>query len=286
MLVPEVHFVNAVTWGGAMFQFANITGPGAGRSAVYLSAGAFCVGSRLEGAGIVYVFTLCTLVWFLVAGFLDGDPAGTCMEHRATLAEGACWRDFNMCGESQLLLGSFSLDLFVVLLGGATALMPIFAHDILHQGPRGLGMLRAAPAAGAVAMSLVMARFPMRRGARAMAVYLRVDLRRGHDCVRIVAHRCGCRWLSLAVAGAADTISVIIRGSLLQLATPPEMRGRVSAVNSLFIGASNELGEFESGLTAQWWGAVRATVIGGIGLAGRGWDCGPRCFPACARPMS
>ena len=163
-----------------------------------------------------------------------------------------------------MLLGSFSLDLFVVLLGGATALMPIFAHDILHQGPRGLGMLRAAPAVGAVAMSLVMARFPMRRRAGRW-LFICVSIFGAATVVFGLSRSLWLSLVSLAVAGAADTISVIIRGSLLQLATPPEMRGRVSAVNSLFIGASNELGEFESGLTAQWWGAVRATVIGGIG---------------------
>jgi len=163
-----------------------------------------------------------------------------------------------------MLLGSFSLDLFVVLLGGATALMPIFAHEILHQGPRGLGMLRAAPAAGAVAMSIVMARFPLRRRAGRW-LFTCVSIFGAATIVFGLSHTLWLSLASLAVAGAADTISVIIRGSLLQLATPPEMRGRVSAVNSLFIGASNELGEFESGLTAQWWGAVRATVIGGVG---------------------
>ena len=163
-----------------------------------------------------------------------------------------------------LLLGSFSLDLFVVLLGGAVALMPIFAHEILHTGPRGLGMLRAAPAVGALTMSLVMARFPLRRRAGQRLFICVVNFRRGDGDLWTVAELvalAGCA----GGAGAADTISVIIRGSLLQLATPPEMRGRVSAVNSLFIGASNELGEFESGLTAQWWGAVRATLVGGIG---------------------
>jgi MFS family permease len=171
---------------------------------------------------------------------------------------------FQYVRRAQMLLGSFSLDLFVVLLGGATALMPIFAHEILQQGPRGLGMLRAAPAAGAVAMSLVMARFPLRRHAGRW-LFICVSI---FGAATVVFGLSRTLWLSLAalaVAGAADTISVIIRGSLLQLATPPEMRGRVSAVNSLFIGASNELGEFESGLTAQWWGAVRATVIGGLG---------------------
>jgi predicted MFS family arabinose efflux permease len=163
-----------------------------------------------------------------------------------------------------MLLGSFSLDLFVVLLGGAVALMPIFAQEILHTGPRGLGMLRAAPAVGALCTSLVMARFPFKRKA-GVRLFVCVAV---FGAATVVFGLSRSLWLSLAalaVAGAADMISVIIRGSLLQLATPPEMRGRVSAVNSLFIGASNELGEFESGLTAQWWGAVRATVIGGVG---------------------
>jgi MFS family permease len=171
---------------------------------------------------------------------------------------------FRYVMRARMLLGSFSLDLFVVLLGGATALMPIFAHDILHQGPRGLGLLRAAPAVGAVTMSLVMARFPLRRRAGRW-LFVCVSI---FGAATVVFGFSRVVWLSLlalAAAGAADTISVIIRGSILQLATPPEMRGRVSAVNSLFIGASNELGEFESGLTAQWWGAVRATVIGGVG---------------------
>jgi predicted MFS family arabinose efflux permease len=163
-----------------------------------------------------------------------------------------------------MLMGSFSLDLFVVLLGGSVALMPIFASDILHTGPRGLGMLRAAPAVGALCTSLIMARFPLQRRA-GVRLFISVAV---FGAATVVFGLSRSLWLSLAALaflGAADMISVIIRGSLLQLATPPEMRGRVSAVNSLFIGASNELGEFESGLTAQWWGAVRATVFGGVG---------------------
>jgi len=171
---------------------------------------------------------------------------------------------FQYVRRARILLGSFSLDLFVVLLGGAVALMPIFAHEILHQGPRGLGMLRAAPAVGAVTMSLIMARFPLHRRA-GRSLFICVAIFGAATVVFGLSHTLWLSLGSLAIAGAADTISVIIRGSLLQLATPPEMRGRVSAVNSLFIGASNELGEFESGLTAQWWGAVRATVIGGLG---------------------
>jgi MFS family permease len=261
-LVPEAHFVNAVTWGGAIFQLANITGPALGGLLFTIPLAHFVPDTRLEGAGIVYVFTMSTLCWFLVlVSTLHVRPGR--MEHRS-LSLQVVLAGFQYVRRASMLLGSFSLDLFVVLLGGATALMPIFAHEILHQGPRGLGMLRAAPATGAVIMSLVMARFPLRKHA-GHKLFICVSI---FGAATVVFGLSPTLWLSLvalAVAGAADTISVIIRGSVLQLATPPEMRGRVSAVNSLFIGASNELGEFESGLTAQWWGAVRATVAGGLG---------------------
>jgi MFS family permease len=261
-LVPETHFVNAVTWGGAIFQLANITGPALGGLLFTFPLTHLVPDSRLEGAGIVYVFTLGTLGWFLVlVSTLHARPGR--MERRDFSLK-VVLAGFQYVRRAQMLLGSFSLDLFVVLLGGATALMPIFAHEILRQGPRGLGMLRAAPAAGAVVMSLVMARFPLRRHAGRW-LFICVAIFGAATVVFGLSHTLWLSLASLAVAGAADTISVIIRGSLLQLATPPEMRGRVSAVNSLFIGASNELGEFESGLTAQWWGAVRATVIGGLG---------------------
>ena len=261
-LVPEEHFVNAVTWGGAIFQFANITGPAFGGLLFTLPLGSRLRATRLEGAGIVYLFTLCTLAWFItLVSTLHVRPGR--MEHRSLSLE-VMLAGFRYVRRASMLLGSFSLDLFVVLLGGATALMPIFAHDILHQGPRGLGLLRAAPAMGAVTMSLFMARFPLRRRAGRW-LFICVSIFGAFTIVFGFSRSLWLSLISLAIAGAADTISVIIRGSILQLATPPAMRGRVSAVNSLFIGASNELGEFESGLTAQWWGAVRATVIGGIG---------------------
>lgn len=261
-LVPEEHFVNAVTWGGAIFQFANITGPALGGVLFTLPFDRWWPASRLEGGGIVYLFAVATQLLFLaLVGSLSVRPGR--MEHRAVSMQ-VLLAGFKYVWGLPLLLGAFSLDLFVMLLGGAVALMPIFASEILHTGPRGLGMLRAAPALGAVSMSLVMARFPIGR-------------RSGHKmfiCVSIfgvatilfgISRSLWISLLALAVGGAADTISVIIRGSLLQLATPQQMRGRVSAVNSLFIGASNELGQFESGVTAQWWGAVRATIFGGVG---------------------
>lgn len=261
-LVPEIHFVNAVTWGSAIFQFANVTGPALGGVLFTLPLTRWAPAAGLEGAGIVYLFTLATLAWFLaLIGSLKVRPGR--MEHR-NLSAKVILAGFQFVRRSPLLLGSFSLDLFVVLLGGATALMPIFAHDILHQGPRGLGMLRAAPAIGAVTMSLALARFPLgRRAGRKLFVCVSL-----FGAATVVFALSRSLWLSLAalsIAGAADMVSVIIRGSLLQLATPPQMRGRVSAVNSLFIGASNELGEFESGLTAQWWGAKAATLVGGLG---------------------
>jgi MFS family permease len=261
-LVPEEHFVNAVTWGGAIFQIANVTGPALGGVLFTLPLTHLLPDTTLEGAGIVFIFTLLTLVWFLVLILSLSVRPGR-MEHRSASLK-VVMAGFQYVWSYPLLLGSFSLDLFVVLLGGSVALMPIFANEILHTGPRGLGALRAAPAIGALTMSLLMARYPItkRAGVRlftCVAVF---------GAATIVFGLSRSLWLSLAalfISGAADMISVIIRGSLLQLATPPQMRGRVSAVNSLFIGASNELGEFESGLTAQWWGAVRATLVGGIG---------------------
>jgi MFS family permease len=157
-----------------------------------------------------------------------------------------------------------SLDLFAVLLGGAVALMPIFAQEILHAGPRGLGMLRAAPALGALAVSMWMMVRPIRKNA-GVRMLICVAIFGASTVLFGLSRSLPLSLAALFIVGASDMVSVVIRSSVLQLATPAEMRGRVSAVNSLFIGASNELGEFESGLTAQWWGAVRAVVIGGIG---------------------
>ncbi len=181
----------------------------------------------------------------------------------------------------KLVLGAVSLDLFAVLLGGATALLPIFARDILATGPQGLGLLRAAPAAGALAMSLWLARWPIERRTGtwllgAVAVY---------GCTMIGFGLSTSFWLSLAalaISGAADMVSVVIRQTLVQLETPDAMRGRVSAVNGLFIGASNQLGEFESGATAALLGPVGSVVSGGIGtlVVVLTWT---RWFPALAQ---
>jgi MFS family permease len=162
------------------------------------------------------------------------------------------------------ILGTISLDLVAVLLGGASALLPIYARDILHTGPWGLGLLRGAPAVGALAMTFVLARHPLSRRV-GMRMFQAVIL---FGLATLVFSLSQWMWLSiiaLAVMGAADTVSVVIRSALVQLSTPDDMRGRVGAVNYLFINASNQLGEFESGLTAALLGAVPAAALGGLG---------------------
>jgi len=151
-----------------------------------------------------------------------------------------------------------------VLLGGATALLPIYATEILHAGPKAFGLLRAMPAVGALIVSLAMIVRPIQRKAGNKMLFC-VALFGAATVIFGLSRSLWISLLALVVIGASDMVSVVIRASILQLATPPEMRGRVSAVNGLFIGASNEIGAFESGLTAHWWGAVRAVVIGGIG---------------------
>ena len=163
-----------------------------------------------------------------------------------------------------VVLGAISLDLFAVLLGGATALLPIFARDILHTGPWGLGCLRAAPAVGALVSSLYLARFPLQRHVGKI-MFSAVAVFGAATIIFAISRSMTLSFLTLVVMGGADMISVVIRSSLVQLETPDEMRGRVSAVNAIFIGSSNELGEFESGLTAAWFGTVPAAVIGGAG---------------------
>ncbi len=163
-----------------------------------------------------------------------------------------------------VVLGAISLDLFAVLLGGATALLPVFARDILHTGPWGLGLLRAAPAVGALGMSLWLARKPLTRKVGHIMFWSVA----GFGVTTLVFALSTSFTLSLVALlamGALDMVSMVIRAALVQLETPDNMRGRVSAVNAIFINTSNQLGEFESGITAGWWGAVPATVVGGLG---------------------
>lgn len=162
------------------------------------------------------------------------------------------------------ILGAISLDLFAVLLGGATALLPVYAHDILHTNSVGLGLLRSAPAVGALSVAIFLARNPL-KGRIGRTMFIAVGIFGLATIVFGLSQSFVVSLLALVVLGASDMISVVVRSTFVQLETPDEMRGRVSAVNSVFIGTSNQLGEFESGLTAAWFGAVPAVLIGGIG---------------------
>jgi MFS family permease len=261
-LVPNEHFVNAVTWGATIFQVANATGPMIGGLlfTVALTTEPGSSLARFNGAPLVYCFTMAMLLVFLLL-MSQVRPKGAAEKKGFTI--GTMLAGLRYVAGTRLLLGSISLDLFAVLLGGAVSLLPIFAADILHRGPHGLGLLRAMPSAGALLVSLTMAVYPIRRSAgRTMLACVGA-----FGAATVVFGLSRNIWLSCAalfVTGATDMVSVVVRSSILQLATPPEMRGRVSSVSWLFVGASNELGEYESGLTAHWWGAVRAVVIGGI----------------------
>ncbi len=257
-LVPKEHFVNAVTWGATIFQIATVAGPSIGGLLYTMGR----VPPRLAGGGIVYLFTLSTLAWYLLLVSMLRVRVGR-LESKAV-----SW-DVLLAGvryvlRTEVLLGSISLDLFAVLLGGSVALLPIFAAKILHTGPEGLGLLRATPGVGALAVSLLLTFRPIQRDA-GKRMLVCVALFGAATVVFGLSRSFALSLLALLATGAADMVSVVIRSSILQLATPLEMRGRVSAVNSLFLGASNELGEFESGLTAHWFGAVRAVVLGGVG---------------------
>jgi MFS family permease len=249
LVVPEDVFPNAVAWGSTVFQASQILGPMIG-GVVYGFAGS---PAPVYAGSVVCCLSAC--------GFM----ASIRTEARARkAATGGVIEGLRYLWRNRMVLGAISLDMFAVLLGGAVALLPVFARDILHVGTVGLGILRGAPGAGAVMMALLLAQRPLGHRAGALMLWcvagfgvLTVVFGLSHNMVLSVA--------ALVGAGACDMVSVIVRHTLVQVATPDEMRGRVSAVNSVFIGASNEVGQFESGVTAAWMGAVPAVIVGGIG---------------------
>ena len=251
-IVPLEDFQNAVAWGSSIFMVATILGPAVG--GVIYAAG--------EGATLVYLVASILYGLALLSTARMHIRTGR-MEKQATSLH-TVLAGFKYVWHKKVVLGSISLDLFAVLLGGAVALLPIFANDVLHVGAWGLGVLRSAPAVGAALMGGVLAFRPLRRkSGRIMFVCVAIF---GVATIAFGVSR--SFWLSLLalfLVGASDMVSVIIRSTLVQISTPAEMRGRVSAVNLLFIGASNEFGEFESGVTAQWFGAVPAVIFGGLG---------------------
>ena len=232
------------------------------------SQGAIVAGPALGGfiyvAGAQAVYAVCALLFALSGALVAGVRYAHVKAAARNISFETLLAGVRFVSQRPVVLGAISLDLFAVLLGGATALLPMFAKDILHTGPWGLGLLRAAPAVGAFALSLLLTRLPITRHAGrillgAVAVYGIATIVFGLSSSFIVS------LIALIVAGAGDMVSVVIRQSLVQLDTPDEMRGRVSAVNSVFIGASNQLGEFESGVTAALLGPVGSVVLGGLG---------------------
>lgn len=250
LLVAKDHFPNAVAWNAQANQLSVVAGP--------------ALGGLLYGFGAETVYGLVALLLLVavvstmrMTSRLQPLTAGGVTLERL-------FAGVHFVRSNPILLGAISLDLFAVLFGGATALLPVFARDILMVGPWGLGLLRSAPAIGAVGCALWLAHHPPKsRLGHLMFVCIG-----GFGLATIVFGLSSHFLLSLAAlaaTGGCDMVSVYIRQSLVQLGTPDAMRGRVSAVNLVFIGASNELGEFESGLTAAWFGAVPAVVLGGLG---------------------
>jgi MFS family permease len=251
-LVPRERLQRGIAWSSSVFQVAVIAGP--------------ALGGFLYALGPVAAYAVCGFC-FLASGFgvsrlggrrqVPGERSGAGARER--VAEG-----IRFVRRRPVVLGAISLDLFAVLLGGAMALLPVFARDILRIGPAGLGLLRSAPATGAASMAFLLARHPLKRNAGAR-MFAAVALFGVATIVFGLSRNFYVTLAALFVLGASDMISVFVRTTLVQFATPDSMRGRVSAVNMLFVGASNELGEFESGLTAAWFGTVPAVILGGVG---------------------
>jgi MFS family permease len=266
LLVPPALLPRAMAFASAGLQAAVIVGP--------------ALGGFVYVAGASAVYGLCAALFALASGLCllirhAAPPPGQPLSLDTLLA------GVRYVRHNKVVLGAISLDLFAVLLGGAVALLPIYAKDILHVGPWGLGLLRGAPALGALAMSVALTRWPIARHAgpklfAAIVVFGLATLLFG------LSTSFALSMLALCVTGAADMVSIVVRQTMIQLETPDAMRGRVSAVASVFIGASNQLGEFESGATAAWLGPVGSVVLGGAGtllVAALWW----RWFPALAR---
>ncbi len=253
LLVPPDQFPQAVAWNSSASQVAVIAGPAIG-GAIYI------LGPAVDyGVCLVLFLTIAIVILSIKSRSARYEvEADTTIFARITAGVAYVWR-------KPLILGAFSLDLFAVLLGGATALLPVYARDILHVGPLGLGVLRSAPALGAAMLGLMLGQMVRRQRHAGLAMFACVAIFGIATIVFGLSENFVLSMAALFVLGASDMVSVYVRTTLTQLATPDAMRGRVSAVNRLFVGASNELGEFESGITATWFGTMPAVVIGGVG---------------------
>jgi MFS family permease len=251
-LVPQEHFPNAVAWNATIFQAATILGPSFG-GIVY---------AAFRGPSAVYAIALVTAIAATISSLRIKPEVKA--RPREPMTFKTVFAGIHYIWSKKLILGAISLDLFAVLLGGAVALLPVYAREILHTGPWGLGLLRTAPGVGAAIMAVMLAHWPL-RGRSGPTLLWAVA---GFGVFTIIfgfSRSLTLSLIALLLLGASDMISVIIRATLTQLATPDEMRGRVTAVDMIFIGTSNEFGQFESGVTAQWFGTVPAVVLGGVG---------------------
>ncbi len=249
-LVPSHQFATAAAWSSSAWQTATIAGP--------------AVGGLLYAIGSGIVYSCCTFLLIVAAFLVSTIHLGGVAADRQITTWSSVVAGIAFIRTHPLVLGAISLDLFAVLLGGATALLPIYARDILQVGPWGLGLLRSAPAIGALTMAMLLVLRPVTK----RAGHLLLGTVGVFGLATIGFGLSQNLWLSLGtlvILGAADMVSVVIRRVLVLVATPDEMRGRVSAVESVFIVASNELGEFESGITAAWFGTVPAVIVGGVG---------------------
>ena len=249
-IVPPHMFPRAAAVSSSLFQAAAVTGPS--------------VGGLLYGAGAGVCYMVCALGFGMAMLGTFLLPLRNMARARQPLSVSMFMEVWHFMRERPDMLGAISLDLFAVLLGGATAMLPVYASDILHAGPTGLGLLRAAPAMGAVACALFFVWKPLNKHAGAF-MFAAVATFGVATIVFAFSTSMPLSIFALAVLGAADVISVVVRGALVQLRTPDSMRGRVSAVNMLFIGSSNQLGEFESGMLASLIGPVEAVALGGAG---------------------
>jgi MFS family permease len=251
-LVPEKDFPNAVAWNATTFQAATILGPSFGGILYAL----------FRGPSIVYAFAMLVAIGATVSTFRIKTEVKA--RKREPMTFKTVFAGLHYIWNKKMILGAISLDLFAVLLGGAVALLPVYAREILHTGPWGLGLLRTAPGVGAAIMAVLLAHRPL-RGKSGPTLLWAVA---GFGVCTVIfglSKNLTVSLIALVLLGASDMVSVIIRATLTQLATPDEMRGRVTAVDMIFIGTSNEFGQFESGVTAQWFGTVPAVVLGGLG---------------------
>ena len=249
LITPQGSLQRATALSTGAVQLATITGPALGGFAYAISPG--------------LPYAIMVLFWLLAALFIGAIRLAQSAEPKGSATPGDLFSGVHFIRENPSILGTISLDLFAVLFGGVTALLPIYARDILMTGPFGLGVLRAAPAIGALVMTSMLARHTIRRHV-GLRMFQAVIVFGVATIVFSLSHWMWLSVLALALLGAADNVSVVIRFSLVQLSTPNEMRGRVGAVNFLFINASNNLGQFESGVTAALIGTVPAAVLGGV----------------------